>query len=306
MGEMNYNRQVSSGGGTGVLDFNVSGISNLYTGKSVSASRASTSSGTTSSSLDLSAFLTDNIDETVTQEKIAEKKETEKEEGENEVKLVSEILKTSFKELEKKLNSSDTNEKQNTGKEVTVKNIDAVFGMTDENVVTILQEEKEDDIEERSGLTKEVKKYLEKEKYANGNFDTYVYNEDGKSKIQFTHKGTKNIMKNNKEEDLVLELYVPCNLKLIEFIRTHGGILSVFQDNKKIEEAAEAAFEGGNDEFKKKFFKGNEFAVENFVNKESLDRIKSSIEDLKGREAVGGKVELNSLPPSPSPSPSIN
>mgnify|MGYP003292912313 CR=1 FL=1 len=35
-------------------------------------------------------------------EKIAEKKETEKEEGENEVKLVSEILKTSFKELEKK------------------------------------------------------------------------------------------------------------------------------------------------------------------------------------------------------------
>ena len=57
MGEMNYNRQVSSGGGTGVLDFNVSGISNLYTGKSVTASRASTSSGTTSSSLDLSAFL---------------------------------------------------------------------------------------------------------------------------------------------------------------------------------------------------------------------------------------------------------
>ena len=56
MGEMNYNRQVSSGGGTGVLDFNVSGISNLYTGKSVTASRASTSSGTTSSSLDLSAF----------------------------------------------------------------------------------------------------------------------------------------------------------------------------------------------------------------------------------------------------------
>ena len=66
MGEMNYNRQVSSGGGTGVLDFNVSGISNLYTGKSVTASRASTSSGTTSSSLDLSAFLTDNLDETVT------------------------------------------------------------------------------------------------------------------------------------------------------------------------------------------------------------------------------------------------
>ena len=74
MGEMNYNRQVSSGGGTGVLDFNVSGISNLYTGKSVSASRASTSSGTTSSSLDLSTFLTDNIDETVTQEKIADPK----------------------------------------------------------------------------------------------------------------------------------------------------------------------------------------------------------------------------------------
>lgn len=71
MAEMNYSKNVSGSSNTiSVPNINVGGM-DLYGSKTVTAKASSTIYNTTDSSLDLSVFLTDNIDETVSSQKIA-------------------------------------------------------------------------------------------------------------------------------------------------------------------------------------------------------------------------------------------